>query len=255
MRRTRSDAPAPASAAPARRHDQTYKRVFLHVVAALSLLRLLARGWFHELDLPTIESLPTENVGADLTRRFCDAAWRVRFKNSDRSVIFLVEFQSSGDPAMVLRTLRYSETVYDAIRANPDLLDPNGAVPLVLTYVVNTGAQRWTAETSVAGLVREDELPPAVVRATAGTGTAHRHEVVDLQSPEARQLIPDDSVLGWLAALEQDPWESFPAVYEHLASQCAGPEHKSFRCSMPWWSARRARSSWTGRRTEPSPEP
>lgn len=243
MSRTRNDATVPAPGAQVRRHDQTYKRIFQHRVAVLALLRLLARGWFSELDQSTIKLDPTENVGADLARRLCDAAWRVWFKNSDRSVIFLVEFQSSGDPAMALRTLRYSETVYDAIRANPALRDPGGAVPLVLSYVVNTGAQRWTAETSVAGLVREDELPPSVVRATAGLGTTHRHAVVDLQSSEVRQLIPDDNILGWLAAMEQDPWDSFPTVYEHLASQWAGAEHDSVREAFAAWTAERLRAA------------
>ena len=253
MDRSRNNSPAPTPAptpnpptdppTDPRRHDQSYKRIFSHPIATRSLLRLLARDWYHELDLSTIESFPTENVGADLKRRLGDAGWRVRFKNSQRTVIFLVEFQSSVDSSMALRTLRYSEAVFDSMRANPELRDPGGAIPLVLTYVVHTGPEPWTAETSVAALVRGEELPPAVLRATAELGTAHQHLVVDLQPPEARELVGEDAVLGWLAALEREPWENFPEVYKHLASQCRGEEHKSFREAFAMWTVERMRAS------------
>ena len=233
----------PRPAPERRRHDQTYKRLFsLGAKAALvALIRdSAAEDWADELDFTTIEPFPTETVGPDLQRRLCDSAWRVRFKDG-RWVVFLFEFQSTIDPGMVLRTLRYSEAAHTVLHQNEGQRNPDGNMPLVFSYVVYTGAEPWTAETTLAGLAGRGEPPPAVAVAVADLGTSHGHRVLDLRAALEQDLLPEDSVLHWVAALEKDPWGNFPSVHRSMAAQWGGPEHRGEREAFADWTDERMR--------------
>ena len=181
-----------------RRHDQTYKGIFGHDEAVRSLIRdFLAVEWHHILDLAAITFIRTEVIARHLRRQLSDLAVQVRFKDREDSVVFLVEFQSSHDPRMVLRTSDYVLAMIEALRDGPNMLDPGGAVPRVLPYVLYTGAKPWTAATSLAALTGTPEPPPAAARALACLGI-RRYAVLDLQLASAQDLLPEDSVLGWL---------------------------------------------------------
>ena len=65
-------------------------------------------------------------------------AWHVRFKDG-HSVVFLFEFQSSVDRDMALRMLHYTAAALTTLRNNETLLDPDGALPLVLASATATG--------------------------------------------------------------------------------------------------------------------
>ena len=112
------------------------------------------------------------------------------------------------------------------------MLNPVGTAPLVLSGVLYTGAQPWNAATSLASLTCIPRLPPAAARIVAGSITVHRFLLLDLQSASAQDLLPEDSVLGWLGALEREPWESFPRVHASMAKQWAGETHRSLRESF-----------------------
>ena len=244
-----ADAPDPQDDAPEererRRHDQTYKGLFAHGAAIESLIRdFLAIEWHEHLDLDTATLVPTETISKGLKRRLADFALRVWFKDSEASVVFLVEFQASHDPDMALRTLDYAIGMVEALRDNPTMLDPGDAVPLLLSCVLHTGPKRWPAETSLAALTRTSALPPAVVRAVAGFGTAHRCVVLDLQSASAQGLLRADSLLGWLGALEREPLgAAFPRVHASLARQWAGEAQASFREAFAKWTDERMRAA------------
>ena len=244
-----ADAPDSQDDAPQererRRHDQTYKALFAHGAAIESLIRdFLAVQWHEHLDLGTAALVSTETISKGLKRRLADFAVRARLKGSEASVVFLVEFQASHDPDMALRTLDYAVGMIEALRANLKMLDPGDAVPLLLSCVLHTGPKRWPAETSLAALTRTPEPPPAVARAVAGFGTAHRCVVLDLQSASARGLLPADSLLGWLGALEQAPLgDAFPRVHASLAERWAGEEQASFRRSFARWTDERMRAA------------
>ena len=224
-----------------RRHDQSYKRLFNTVAAVVALIRdLAAKRWADQLDLLAVDPFPTETVGPDLRRRLCDCAWRVRFKDG-RSAVFLFEFQSSVDPGMVLRTLRYTEAAYTVLHTLERQRDPDGAMPLVLSFVVYTGTRPWTAETTLAGLAGREEPSPVVAQAVAGLATTHGYGLLDLRSALAQGLLPRESVLGWVAALEEDPWTNFPAVHQSMAEQWAGPDYLAERQAFADWVDERLR--------------
>ncbi len=224
-----------------RRHDQSYKRLFNTTGGGVALVRdLAAMGWADEFDLPAADPFPTETVGPDLRRRLCDCAWRVRFKDG-RSAVLLFEFQSSVDPGMVLRTLRYTEAAYTVLHTLERQRDPDGAMPLVLSFVVYTGTRPWTAETTLAGLAGREEPSPVVAQAVAGLATTHGYGLLDLRSALAQGLLPRESVLGWVAALEEDPWTNFPAVHQSMAEQWAGPDYLAERQAFADWTDERLR--------------
>ena len=226
-----------------RRHDQTYKGIFGHDEAVRSLIRdFLAVEWHHILDLAAITFIRTEVIARHLRRQLSDLAVQVRFKDREDSVVFLVEFQSSHDPRMVLRTSDYVLAMIEALRDGPNMLDPGGAVPRVLPYVLHTGAKPWTAATSLAALTGTPEPPPAAARALACLGI-RRYAVLDLQLASAQDLLPEDSVLGWLGALEREPWKSFPRVHASMAKQWAGEERRSLRESFAEWTDERMRAA------------
>ena len=226
-----------------RRHDQTYKRLFAHAAALRSPVRHFAAcGWVRWLALPSLHLFPTESVGRGLARRLCDCICRVRFKDGRRSAVFLFEFQSTVDPRMSQRTLGYAEAVRDALLDNENLLDPGGVMPLLLPCVVYTGARPWTGGTDLEGLAATPpRLPTAVVRATAGWGTAHAYRRLDLQAFKAQDL-GEDPLIGWLATLERDGWKAFPAVHRSMAAHWGGPEHLAVRAAFADWTVERLRA-------------
>ena len=201
---------------------------------------MAAKGWADQLDLLAVDPFPTETVGPDLRRRLCDCAWRVRFKDG-RWAVFLFEFQSSVDPGMVLRTLRYSEAAHTVLHTHERQRNPDDTMPLVLSFVVYTGTRPWTAETTLAGLAGREEPSPVVARAVAGLATTHGYGLLDLRSALAQGLLPRESVLGWVAALEEDPWTNFPAVHGRMAEQWAGPDYLAERQAFADWTDERLR--------------
>ena len=61
-------------------HDALSKSLFALPQVEADLLRIVAAGWVHLLDLGTLERLSAEHPSADLTLRAGDLAWRVRFR-------------------------------------------------------------------------------------------------------------------------------------------------------------------------------
>ncbi len=240
MSRTPKKAPAPQPAPRRhRRHDQSYKKLFSQPRAAAALIRdFAAKDWAHELDMTTLQPFPTETVGPDLKRRADDCAWHVRCKNG-RSVVFLFEFQSSVDRDMALRMLRYTERVLSVLRSNKTLLDPDGALPLVLAFVLYNGPHPWNAATTISEWAEWHELSPAMAQAIDGLDVRHGYQVLDLLRAFPQDLLPGDSLLHWLAALERDPWPNFPHVHRAMAARWAGEDCLAARQAFAKWTAER----------------
>ena len=234
----------PAQEPDSRRHDQTSKLLFSHPPAATDLVRdFAAKGWVHGLDLRAVEAFPTESVSADLKRRLGDCAWRVWFKGRRASVVFLVEFQSSVDHEMVFRTMDYSHGAHLVFHRNPGMLDPGGAMPHIVSVVVYSGGQPWSAVPTLAQLARRRTPSlPEVARGLGGEWQhSHGHRVLDLQAAFAQDLLPEDSLLAWLAAMEKAPWTSLPSVRRSLAKRWGGPAHSDVRRALSVWVDERLR--------------
>lgn len=97
-------------------HDNGYKLLFSHAEMVADLLReFVGEDWVRNLDFPSLEKIPTENVSEKaLQRRESDIVWRLRWKGSKRwiYVYLLLEFQSTVDPLMALRVMTYLGLLY-----------------------------------------------------------------------------------------------------------------------------------------------
>ncbi len=81
-------------------------------------------------------------------QRYADAVWRIRYADADtgadvRTLVLLLEFQSTVDPDMAARTLAYTSLLREHLRRQ-DRLDPDGGLR-TLAVVVYSGPKPWSA--------------------------------------------------------------------------------------------------------------
>ncbi len=81
-------------------------------------------------------------------QRYADAVWRIRYDGADaganaRTLVLLLEFQSTVDPDMAARTLAYTSLLREHLRRQ-GRLDPDGGLR-TLAVVVYSGPKPWSA--------------------------------------------------------------------------------------------------------------
>ena len=79
-----------------------------------------------------------------LAPRYADAVWRIRYARADaRTLVLLLEFQSTVDPDMAARTLAYTSLLREHLRRQGKF-DPDGGLR-TLAVVVYSGPKPWSA--------------------------------------------------------------------------------------------------------------
>ena len=142
-------------------HDAAWKHLFGLPVAVRHLLRGFAGEVAELLDLDSLRQLPASWVAADGEQRHGDTAWRVSYGDgSGRSLVLLIEFQSTADADMATRVLRYEGAAFHGLRRN-GALDADGELRL-LSVVIHSGSERWTAPggTTVVAVTGAGEVAP-----------------------------------------------------------------------------------------------
>ena len=140
---------------------------------------------------------------------------------------------------MALRMLHYTAAALTTLRNNKTLLDPGGAIPLVLAFVLHNGPHPWPAATTVSEWARGHELSPAVARAVAGMEVRHSYRVLDLLRAFAQDFLSEDGLMHWLAALERDPWPNFLDVHQAMAARWGSTECLAARQAFAKWVVER----------------
>ena len=131
--------------------DAAWKRLFALPAMVEHLLRAVAPELARRLDFTAMEQLAANwtrpTGGADPrpgAQRYADAVWRIRYAGADaRTLVLLLEFQSTVDPDMAARTLAYTSLLREHLRRQ-DRLDPDGGLR-TLAVVVYSGALPWSA--------------------------------------------------------------------------------------------------------------
>ena len=135
--------------------DAAWKRLFALPAMVEHLLRAVAPELARRLDFTVMEQLaanwtrPTGGAGPHLgAQRYADAVWRIRYAGADtdadaRTLVLLLEFQSTVDPDMAARTLAYTSLLREHLRRQ-DRLDPDGGLR-TLAVVVYSGPKPWSA--------------------------------------------------------------------------------------------------------------
>ena len=153
------DRPPPGAQPPGRKagpHDAVFRRIFGVPANAASQLRaVLPPDVTARLDLRRLARVQGSFVDEDLTWRHTDLLFTAPLDGRDAYVYVLVEHQSSDDPLMALRLLRYVTRVWDAYeRENPE----SRRLPAVIPLVVYHDRSRWTSPVQLLDLI---DLGPA----------------------------------------------------------------------------------------------
>lgn len=158
-----SEKPKPSSQSRriAQPHDALFRRVFSEPAQAAALLReTLPAAVRDRFAWNTLRRLPDTFVDERLRRTESDLLFEVDQPGGEPPALLyvLIEHQSSPDPFMALRLLRYCTSVLEAAaREAPD----RKRLPPVLPVVFHQGRRPWPYPTSLDGLLGESarELP------------------------------------------------------------------------------------------------
>ena len=138
-------------------HDALSKALFTLPPVEADLLRIVAAGWVHLLDLGGLERLGAEHPSADQSQRIGDIAWRARFRDGELLdgnrpwLLSPTECQSTRDPEMGERLAEYLGRHLRALRL-AGTLRREGEGPRVLPVVVYDGERRWRRVADPSGV-------------------------------------------------------------------------------------------------------
>lgn len=134
-------------------HDSAYKQFFSNPEMVESLLRdFVPADFVADLDFSTLERCSGSYVTDDLRERHDDIVWRVGWKKGSWCyVALLLEFQSTPDHWMALRTLSYTSLLLLDLVKTGKVREGEG-LPPVFPIVIYNGGKVWKAPQDVAAL-------------------------------------------------------------------------------------------------------
>lgn len=147
----------------ANEHDALFKIGFGSEDAARSQLRaLLPANLLSSLDLSTLRLVASNLFDDGLSETPSDRIYSVRLQESNALVYCLHEHQSTPDPLMPFRLLRYMVKVWEWWLAKQETKPKR--LPAVIPVVLYHGAKRWDVATRFLQLI---DLPPEALAASA----------------------------------------------------------------------------------------
>ena len=204
-------------------HDAAWKRLFGLPILIEHLLKGFVNPVAERLDFSTLRQQPANSVDAHARQRHGDAAWRMDYDDgSGRSLVLLVEFQSTVDMSMAARMHDYAEAARDRLRRQGET-DADGEVR-VLPMVLYSGDRPWNAWGGVAevGVTSGGEawLP---VRGAYLLLDAHRR---------AREDLPRDNLVA--AVFELNAAETPIAMADRMSAMPRGLHGDALRAMIDW---------------------
>jgi len=164
-------------------HDAVFRQVFGVPQNAASQLRaVLPSGLARRLDLGRLTRVPASFVDEALKWRHSDLLFTAPLDGRDAYVYVLVEHQSSDDPLMAFRMLRYVTRIWDQhLRDHPRAR----RLPAVIPLVVHHGRSQWTSPAQLADLI---DLDPAAKQAMQAYLPRFEFLLDDLADIDGEQL-------------------------------------------------------------------
>ena len=143
----------------AQEHDRRYKYVFSHPAFVERLLTsFVDEPFVDDLDFSTLQRVNASFVSEEFARREADVIWKLSYRGRPIYLFVLIEFQSSVDPWMALRFLRYLAEFYQSLVAEGQ----SAPLPAVFPLLLYTGDPKWSAVKSVEELI-QPELPRSFI--------------------------------------------------------------------------------------------
>ena len=219
---------------PHNAHDRSQRLIFGHARVIRDLLTGFVREpWVDELDLVTLESLPSELLSGDLPgeyeERRSDVVWKVRWKDRDVIVVVLLELQSSIDDDMALRMNTYVMLLYQRFRRQ-GFVPRRDRLPLVFPVVFYNGDQPWTSPLELGDLIQE--APPTF----EPYRPSMRYMVIDEKRWPQDQMAPLNVVSGIIRTEQSSGVRELDEALELFdAAAPESPENKSLRRDLLAW--------------------
>ena len=215
-------------------HDAAYKQFFSNPEMVASLLRdFVPAGFIAELDFSTLERCSGSYVTDDLRERHDDIVWRVGWKKGDWCyVALLLEFQSTPDHWMALRTLSYTALLLLDLVKTGRVREGEG-LPPVFPIVIYNGGRVWKAPREVAALFAP--MPESLKRYCP----RHRHFLLDESRVPGAALERSEGLAARLLRLERarEP-EEVRGEVKALLVRLQGPEYAPLRRAFSVWLGR-----------------
>ena len=164
-------------------HDAVFKRVFGVPANAASQLRaVLPPDLAGRLDLGRLAPAPGSFVDGSLRWRHSDLLFTAPLDGHDAFVYVLVEHQSSDDPLMAYRMLRYVTRIWDQYeREHPKAR----RLPAVIPLVVHHGRRQWAGPLQLLDVI---DLGPAAKEAAQPYLPRFEFLLDDLSGVDDQQL-------------------------------------------------------------------
>ena len=215
-------------------HDPAYKQFFSNPEMVESLLRdFVSADFIADLDFSTLERCSGSYVTDDLRERHDDIVWRVGWKKGSWCyVALLLEFQSTPDHWMALRTLSYTTLLLlDLVKTGK--VRENEGLPPVFPIVIYNGGKAWKAPQEVAALFAP--MPEGLKYYRP----QHRHFLLDESRVSGEELDKSKGLVAQLLRLEraQEP-EQVRQIVRELIARLHGPEYLSLRRAFTVWLGR-----------------
>lgn len=215
-------------------HDPAYKQFFSNPEMVESLLRdFVPADFVADLDFSTLERCSGSYVTDDLRERHDDIVWRVGWKKGSWCyVALLLEFQSTPDHWMALRTLSYTALLLlDLIKTGR--VHEGEGLPPVFPIVIYNGGKAWKAPQEVATLFAP--MPESLKYYRP----QHRHFLLDESRVPGEVLDKSKGLVAQLLRLERArDYGQVRQIVRELIARLHGPEYLSLRRAFTVWLGR-----------------
>ena len=211
-------------------HDAAYKRFFRNRDMVASLLRsFVPEPFIADLDFETLEPYPTAHVTDDFRERHNDSIWRVRWKDRDLYLLFLLEYQSDEDWWMAVRILAYTALLWqDLIKEGA--IRRGDTLPPVFPLVLYNGNKAWRAPTDVA------ELLTATHASLAPYQPRQRYFLLDEGRVAEQKLAEGQGLATLLVRLERArDMQAILPILDDMLIQLQGETHLELRRLFAAW--------------------
>jgi predicted transposase/invertase (TIGR01784 family) len=199
-------------------HDSVFRRIFGVPENAASQLRaVLPPGLAARLDLGRLAPVPASFVDEALAWRYSDLLFTAPLDGRDPYVYLLVEHQSSLDPLMAFRMLRYVTRIWDQyLRGHPKAR----RLPAVIPLVVHHGRSRWAGSARLLDLIDVGPADRRAMRAYLPRFEFLLDDLAGVDGPALRDRDLTPSALITLLLLQTAPGNpKIPAELRPWAGQ------------------------------------
>ena len=132
-------------------HDYGYKKLFFNKTIFRQLVEtFIDQAWVKDLDFNDCRAVDKSFVSDHYKETECDILYQVKLKGKPAFVYLLIEFQSTVDWFMALRTLNYVTNFWmDYVHNHKNVK----TLPEVFLIVLYNGDRKWTAPVDISNLM------------------------------------------------------------------------------------------------------